>query len=56
MSQVINMLINDIDTHASFISQFDSLSMSQCKGMLENNYKTKLSDEYLFQEYCTFLN
>ena len=41
--------------HTSLMSQFDNLYTSQCKRMLENNYKTKLSDAYLFQEHYAIL-
>ena len=51
ISQIVNIPREEINIHTSFIAQFDSLSISQCKGMLENNYKVKLSDEYLFQEH-----
>jgi len=36
--------------HASFLLQFDTLPMSQYKGMLENNYNVKFSIKYLFQD------
>lgn len=53
ISQIVNIPPEEINIHSSLLSQFDSLSISQCKGMLENNYGIKISDEYLFQEHVT---
>ena len=39
-----------VDQTAPLIGILDSLSLSQFKGMLESEYSTKLSDEYLFRE------
>eukprot|EP00563_Minutocellus_polymorphus_P004895 CAMPEP_0181045032 /NCGR_PEP_ID=MMETSP1070-20121207/13587_1 /TAXON_ID=265543 /ORGANISM="Minutocellus polymorphus, Strain NH13" /LENGTH=834 /DNA_ID=CAMNT_0023123525 /DNA_START=136 /DNA_END=2636 /DNA_ORIENTATION=- len=42
-----------VDKSAALITMLDSLSISQFKGMLEQEYATKLSDEYLFREDTT---
>jgi len=58
---ILEKLINDVcrfgslsptmvDQTAPLIGVLDSLSLSQFKGMLESEYSTKLSDEYLFRE------
>lgn len=46
-------LSDPIDLTAPLISLMDSLSISQLKGMLEVEYFTKLSDDYLFRESTT---
>ena len=42
-----------VDKSAALITMLDSLSISQFKGMLEQEYATTLSDEYLFREDAT---
>ena len=44
---------DSIDANAPLITLMDSLSISQLKGMLESEYATKVSDEYLFRESTT---
>ena len=39
-----------IDRDAPLVTLIDSISISQFKGLLEHQYTTKLSDEYLFGE------
>ena len=39
-----------IDKRAPLVTMMDSLTISQFKGMLEHQYKTTLSDEYLFHD------
>jgi acyl-CoA synthetase (AMP-forming)/AMP-acid ligase II len=53
VSRAANMNINSVDTKAALVHMLDSLSITQFKGMLENNYFVKLSDEYLFRETTT---
>jgi acyl-CoA synthetase (AMP-forming)/AMP-acid ligase II len=53
IARVGNINANSIDKKASLIHMLDSLSITQFKGMLENNYAVKLSDEYLFRETTT---
>ena len=55
VGRVANMNVNTVDTKASLIHMLDSLSITQFKGMLENNYAVKLSDEYLFRESTTIV-
>jgi len=45
--------VDTMDLNAPLISLMDSLSISQLKGMLEVEYFTKLSDDYLFRETTT---
>jgi acyl-CoA synthetase (AMP-forming)/AMP-acid ligase II len=63
LSEIRRRLMNDIsklghlsdpvDFTVPLISLMDSLSISQFKGMLEVQYFTKLSDDYLFRESTT---
>jgi acyl-CoA synthetase (AMP-forming)/AMP-acid ligase II len=53
LSRVSNMPVTSIDKKAPLVHMLDSLTISQFKGMLENNYAVKLSDEYLFREATT---
>jgi acyl-CoA synthetase (AMP-forming)/AMP-acid ligase II len=53
IARVGNVNANSIDKKASLLHMLDSLSISQFKGLLENNYAVKLSDEYLFRETTT---
>jgi hypothetical protein len=46
-------LSDPVDFTVPLISLMDSLSISQFKGMLEVQYFTKLSDDYLFRESTT---
>ena len=39
-----------IDKSLPLSAIMDSLNLSQFKGMIENGYQTKLSDEYLFRD------
>ena len=50
-----NMDASTVDKKASLVHMLDSLSLSQFKGLLENNYAVKLSDEYLFRETTTLI-
>lgn len=63
---ILKKLINDvcrlgsmspemIDKTAALVAILDSLSISQFKGMIEHEYATTLSDEYLFREDTTLL-
>lgn len=42
-----------INNDSPIVTFLDSLTISQFKGLLESNYATKLSDEYLFRETTT---
>ncbi len=42
-----------VDKTTSLVNFMDSVTLSQFKGMLENSYGVKLSDEYLFRESTT---
>jgi acyl-CoA synthetase (AMP-forming)/AMP-acid ligase II len=53
LSRVGGVSIDSIDVKAPLVHMLDSLTISQFKGMLENNYAVKLSDEYLFRESTT---
>lgn len=61
---ILNMLVRDIsrvgsvpadsvDKKVPLVHMLDSLTISQFKGMLENNYAVNISDEYLFRESTT---
>ena len=65
-SAILRKLINDVchlasaspemvDKTAALVSILDSLSLSQFKGMLEQEYATALSDEYLFRDDTTLV-
>ena len=43
----------DVDTKVPLVTMLDSLTISQFKGLLENNYHIRISDEYLFRESTT---
>ena len=60
--EILVKLQNDVDKVAGAVSVdkttplvnvMDSVTLSQFKGMLENGYGVKLSDEYLFRESTT---
>jgi acyl-CoA synthetase (AMP-forming)/AMP-acid ligase II len=53
--RVGNMDASAVDKKAPLVHMLDSLSLTQFKGLLENNYAVKLSDEYLFRETTTAL-
>lgn len=53
--RVGNMDASTVDKKAPLVHMLDSLSLTQFKGLLENNYAVKLSDEYLFRETTTAL-
>ena len=53
VSRLGSMSPDIVDKSAALITMLDSLSISQFKGMLEQEYATKLSDEYLFREDAT---
>ena len=53
VARAANMNVESIDKKAALVYMLDSLSITQFKGMLENNYFVKLSDEYLFRETTT---
>lgn len=42
-----------VDKTTPLVNVMDSVTLSQFKGMLENSYGVKLSDEYLFRESTT---
>jgi acyl-CoA synthetase (AMP-forming)/AMP-acid ligase II len=42
-----------VDKTTPLVNFMDSVTLSQFKGMLENSYDVKLSDEYLFRESTT---
>jgi len=45
--------VESIDKDAPLVTVMDSLSLSQFKGMLENEYAVKISDEYVFRDTTT---
>jgi acyl-CoA synthetase (AMP-forming)/AMP-acid ligase II len=53
ISRVGNIPADSVDKKAPMVHMLDSLTLTQFKGMLENNYSVKLSDEYLFRETTT---
>ena len=53
ISRVGSIPESSIEKKAALVTILDSLTISQFKGMLENNYHVKLSDEYLFRESTT---
>jgi acyl-CoA synthetase (AMP-forming)/AMP-acid ligase II len=53
MSRMGSIPEESIEKNTSIASMLDSLTVSQFKGLLENRYATKLSDEYLFRESTT---
>jgi len=50
VSRITGAPVSSIQKNVSIVSFMDSISMSQFKGLLEAQYGTKLSDEYLFRE------
>ena len=50
ISRIMSMPAESIDVNAPLSSIMDSLNLSQFKGMIDNGYATKLSDEYLFRD------
>lgn len=53
LSQLSNVPVESIDKKAALIHMLDSITIAQFKGILENNYGVKISDEYLFRESTT---
>jgi len=53
VSRVGSVPVESIDKDAPLTTILDSMSLSQFKGMLEGEYATRLSDEYLFREATT---
>ena len=50
ISRIMSIPAESIDVNAPLSSIMDSLNLSQFKGMIDNGYATKLSDEYLFRD------
>ena len=53
ISKMVQVPPDALDVEAPLISLMDSLTISQFKGMLDAQYATKISDEYLFRESTT---
>ena len=53
VSRVGGIPEESVDTKVALVTMLDSLTITQFKGMLENSYAVKLSDEYLFRESST---
>lgn len=53
ISRVGSIPETSIEKNVALITMLDSLTISQFKGLLENNYHIKISDEYLFRESTT---
>jgi len=53
ISLIISMPAESIPFDSALNTFMDSLSISQFKGLLDAQYATKISDEYLFQERAT---
>lgn len=47
--------VESVVKDAAIVTMLDSLTISQLKGLLENSYAVKLSDEYLFRESTTLV-
>lgn len=50
ISRIMSIPPDTIDKSLPLSAIMDSLNLSQFKGMIENGYQTKLSDEYLFRD------
>ena len=50
ISRISGAPVSSIKKNESMVSFMDSISMSQFKGLLEAQYGTQISDEYLFRE------
>ena len=55
ISRVGSLPLESIDKKAALVSFLDSITIAQFKGMLENHYAVKISDEYLFRESTTLV-
>lgn len=55
ISRVGSLPVESIEKKAALVSFLDSITIAQFKGMLENHYAVKLSDEYLFRETTTLV-
>jgi len=53
VSQVGSIAASDVVRDAPLVTMMDSLTLSQFKGMLEQRYSVRMSDEYLFRESTT---
>jgi len=53
ISRVGSIPETSIEQNVALVTMLDSLTISQFKGLLENNYHIKISDEYLFRESTT---
>lgn len=53
VSRVASISPESVDKTAPLVTMMDSLTLSQFKGMLENSYAVRMSDEYLFRESTT---
>jgi hypothetical protein len=53
ISRITGASLSSIKKNESMVSFMDSISMSQFKGLLEAQYGTQISDEYLFREDVT---
>jgi acyl-CoA synthetase (AMP-forming)/AMP-acid ligase II len=53
VSKVGHIPADSVEKKVPLVHMLDSLTISQFKGMLENNYAVKISDEYLFRESTT---
>ena len=53
VSRVGSIPPESINTTAPLVTLMDSLSLSQFKGLFENHYASKISDEYMFRESTT---
>jgi acyl carrier protein len=53
ISRVGSLPADSLKKTTPLVSMLDSLTISQFKGMLENQYSVTLSDEYLFRETTT---
>jgi acyl carrier protein len=53
VSRAASLPVESVDKDTALATMLDSLTLSQLKGLLENNYAVKISDEYLFRESTT---
>lgn len=53
VSKVASIPASSIDRDSALATMLDSITLSQFKGILENSYAVKISDEYLFRETTT---
>ena len=52
VSKLTNLTPSEIPRKAPLTTMMDSMTVAQLKGVLEFEYATELSDEYLFRETC----